>query len=56
MRALPATVAGGDHFEAAALMLSGFVSSAAMMPDKLLSDELIVAAVDVALAGIAPTD
>lgn len=55
-RALLATVAGGDQLEAAALMLSGFVSNAAMMHDKLLSDELIAAAVDIVLAGIAPTD
>ncbi|MDQ2849153.1 MAG: hypothetical protein M3Y49_00195 [Actinomycetota bacterium] len=55
-RAPLATVAGSDQLQAAALMLSGFVSNAAMMPDKLLSDELIAATVDIALAGIAPTD
>lgn len=56
LRALLATVAHGDQLEAAALMLSGFISSAAMMHDKLPSDALIAAAVDIALSGIAATD
>lgn len=56
LRTLLATVAAGDQLEAAALMLSGFVSNAAMMHDKLPSDELIAAAVDIALSGIAGAD
>lgn len=54
-RALLATVAEGDQLEAAALMLSGFVSTAAMMHDKLPSDTLIAAAVDLVLDGISAT-
>ncbi|MEO8750477.1 TetR/AcrR family transcriptional regulator [Dermatophilaceae bacterium Sec6.4] len=53
LRTMLATVADGERFEAAALMLSGFVSNAAMMHDTLPSDALIAAAVDIALLGIA---
>lgn len=56
LRALLATVAHGDQLEAAALMLSGFVSNAAMMHDTIPSDDLIAAAVDIALSGITATD
>lgn len=55
-RALLATVARGDQLEAAALMLSGFISSAAMMHNELPSDGVIAAAVDLVLSGIAHTD
>lgn len=55
-RALLATVASGDQLEAASLMLSGFLSTAAMMHDSLPSDELIATAVDLVLAGIARGD
>ncbi len=51
-RALLATITHGDELEAASLMLSGFVSTAAMMHDSLPSDELITTAVDLVLTGI----
>lgn len=55
-RALLATITRGDQLEAASMMLSGFVSTAAMMHDSLPSDELITTAVDLVLAGISRGD
>ncbi len=54
-RALLATITHGEELEAASLMLSGFVSTAAMMHDSLPSDELITTAVDLVLGGISHT-
>lgn len=53
MRELLATIADGPAFDAAIAMIDGVVICSSLMYDTLPSDEVIAAAVDIVVAGLA---